>query len=301
MSKLAIIIPYYKLTFFRECLTSLAAQTDQRFTVYIGNDASPENPDELLKEFEAKLNWVYKKFDDNLGGTSLTKQWERCIGLMADEEWFMILGDDDVVGHKMVETFHKNRSAFVNDFNVVRYASQVIDDKSNTISEIFYQPKLETAINAYYRKHTGENRGSLSEFIFRASAYNHFKFRDFDLAWSADDIAVLEISAGKSIYSINDEVVYFRKSQLNITGQDHNHERKNAALLQSTKFLLTNYLNLLNKPQKILFVKLYDYLLLGSSKIKISDFFYLQYLTIRFVGFHLLINQWKTVIHRLIK
>lgn len=37
---LAIIIPYYKFTFFEATLQSLANQTDQRFKVYIGDDAS---------------------------------------------------------------------------------------------------------------------------------------------------------------------------------------------------------------------------------------------------------------------
>ena len=32
---LAIVIPYFKLTFFEETLQSLANQTDQRFKVYI--------------------------------------------------------------------------------------------------------------------------------------------------------------------------------------------------------------------------------------------------------------------------
>lgn len=41
---LAIIIPYYKLAFFEENLQSLSNQTDQRFKVYIGDDASPETP-----------------------------------------------------------------------------------------------------------------------------------------------------------------------------------------------------------------------------------------------------------------
>ena len=41
---LAIIIPYFKLLFFEETLQSLAIQTDKRFKVYIGDDASPEDP-----------------------------------------------------------------------------------------------------------------------------------------------------------------------------------------------------------------------------------------------------------------
>lgn len=40
---LAIVIPYYKLTFFEETLQSLANQSDKRFKVYIGDDASPED------------------------------------------------------------------------------------------------------------------------------------------------------------------------------------------------------------------------------------------------------------------
>ena len=46
---LAIIIPYYKLTFFEDTLESLANQTDKLFKVYIGDDASPENPTDLLE------------------------------------------------------------------------------------------------------------------------------------------------------------------------------------------------------------------------------------------------------------
>ena len=45
---LAIIIPYYKIVFFEETLKSLSEQTDKRFKVYIGDDASPENPANLI-------------------------------------------------------------------------------------------------------------------------------------------------------------------------------------------------------------------------------------------------------------
>ena len=44
---LAIVIPYYKYTFFEETLLSLQNQTNKKFNVYIGDDASPENPLDL--------------------------------------------------------------------------------------------------------------------------------------------------------------------------------------------------------------------------------------------------------------
>ena len=49
---LAIVIPFFKLTFFEETLQSLSTQTDKRFKVYIGDDASPEDCTALLQKFE---------------------------------------------------------------------------------------------------------------------------------------------------------------------------------------------------------------------------------------------------------
>ena len=102
---LAIIIPYFKLTFFEATLDSLANQTDQRFKVYIGNDASLENPADLLEKYKGKFDFEYHRFEENLGGISLTQQWERCIKLSNDEEWFMILGDDDYLSKNVVSEF----------------------------------------------------------------------------------------------------------------------------------------------------------------------------------------------------
>jgi hypothetical protein len=72
---LAIIIPFYKLTFFDETLQSLANQTDKHFKVYIGDDASLEK----LFKYKGKFDFVYQRFETNLSGISLTQQWERCI------------------------------------------------------------------------------------------------------------------------------------------------------------------------------------------------------------------------------
>ena len=72
---LAIVIPYYKRSFFKETLQSLANQTDKRFKVYIGDDASPENPLDLLEHYKGSFDFEYKRFETNEGATSLVKQW----------------------------------------------------------------------------------------------------------------------------------------------------------------------------------------------------------------------------------
>ena len=66
-NKLAIVIPYYKIDFFEETLKSVAAQTDNRFTLYIGNDKSPHDPSPLIEKYFPKGNYHYYNYEDNLG------------------------------------------------------------------------------------------------------------------------------------------------------------------------------------------------------------------------------------------
>ena len=141
MVKIAIIIPFFKINFFEKTLESLAQQTDKRFRVYIGDDASPDSPEKLLEKYQGKFNFTYKKFNDNLGSISLVKQWERCIDMMKDEEWFMILGDDDVLGDNVVEEFYKNLSEIEKKAHVVRFSSVLINEKDEPISQEYHHPQ----------------------------------------------------------------------------------------------------------------------------------------------------------------
>ena len=299
MKILAIVIPYYRITFFRETLECLAVQTNQRFNVYIGNDASPENPDNLLKEFEGKFNFTYKKFADNLGGISLTKQWERCLNMMQDEEWFMILGDDDVLGNKVVESFYSHKEEINKISNVVRFSTQLIDENAEPLSKVWVQPKLENAIRSYWRKSIGQNRSTLSEFIFRKIKYDQFKFRAFYLAWSSDDLAVIDFSDGCPIFSINSEIIYIRLWRGSISGLEDNLKIKNNAIRESTKVLLRDYSKRMDAETRKFFIKTYDHLLFSSSIILVKDFIFLQYFTIRYAEFQMAMNQWKSMFHKL--
>ena len=165
---LAIIIPFYKLTFFEATLQSLAHQIDKRFKVYIGDDASPEDCGELLKQFKGRFDFKYYRFENNLGGTNLTKQWERCIALSENEEWLMILGDDDILGEDCVADFYKNEIEIRNsNVNVIRYACKVINAEGRVFLGPYSHPKLELASNFYCRKVKNQTRSSLSEYIFK--------------------------------------------------------------------------------------------------------------------------------------
>jgi len=268
---LAIVIPYYKLTFFTETLESLSNQTDKRFKVYIGDDASPESPMDLLAHYQGKFNFFYHKFESNLGGNSLAQQWERCIALTADEEWIMILGDDDYLGENVVEQFHKHLSEFQSKANVVRFASRTIVQEENYKATICRHPAWESATEAYLRKFKFLTRSSLSEYVFSKKSYEKYGFYNYPLAWNSDDRAWLDFSEDKPIYSINEAVVCSRLSAINITGKKDNAVLKNASLVQFYKFLIENKFKHYTKFDRVKIIRQYHYVLQCTKKLDSKD------------------------------
>ncbi|MEA9413102.1 glycosyltransferase family 2 protein [Flavobacterium sp. PL02] len=237
---LAIVIPYFKLFFFEETLRSLADQTDKRFKVYIGDDASPENPESLLEKYQDKFEFSYHRFGSNLGSTLLTQQWERSIKLADNEPWLMILGDDDVLENNVVEEFYKKLNEVEReDISVIRFATVKIDESSKLITKVHSHPKIEEAIDFLFRK----TRSSLSEYVFLKSKVVEIGFKSFPLAWFSDVLAVLEFSDFKRIFTINSAILKIRISNINISGKKDNLKLKSVAKFEYYYYLITNKSN----------------------------------------------------------
>ena len=293
---LAIIIPYFKINFFEKTLESLAQQTDQRFQVYIGDDASPDSPVELLEKYEGKFNFTYQKFEKNLGSISLTKQWERCIEMMQEEEWFMILGDDDVLSDNVVEAFYGNFAEAEQNTNVIRLAYSQIDEMGKTGALNFSHAKYQSALDAYIEKLNGKTYTSLSQFIFKNSIFKKYGFHDLNLAWGSDDYAVLQCAEEKPLFSIP-EKVYVRMSAFNISGDKLLQKEKESSLFQLFGLLLktikmtkkqayniadAQFNMLMKKNDKIEIVK---FLFFIFGKIELGAFVYFLKVSVRKLSF----------------
>ena len=272
---LAIIIPYFKITYFEETLNSLANQTNKQFKVYIGDDASPEDPTSLLKKYQDKFEFEYNRFNDNIGGVSLVRQWDRCIALSNEEEWLMVLGDDDYLGNNVVELFYKNFQEFSTKANVVRFASRIVKQELNTISKVYDHPVWEKASDAYFNKFIEKSRSSLSEYIFKRVSYNKYGFKNYPLAWHTDDLAWIEFSDLKNIYTINDAVVSIMSSPISISGKKDNLTQKNKARLLFFKDLVYKKLSQFNKLQKNVILFELGILLKEQNLIKLQNTFFI--------------------------
>lgn len=266
-SNLAIVIPYYKIDFFKETLDSLANQTNKNFKVYIGNDASPNNPSELLSKYENDFDFEYFEFQENLGSKSLVNQWHRCIDLAKEEEWLMILCDDDTITTNYIEAFHNN----INEISsakvaVVRYASQVIDEKNKSLSVEINHPKIENAVDFLFRKLKGGTRSTLSEYIFKRKIVHEIRFKNLPLAWYSDLLGVLEFSHFGNIYTINEALLKFRLSGINITSKTDDHVLKNEATFQFYYYLLTDKKSHFNKGQSAILIDKLEKTILDNKK-----------------------------------
>lgn len=297
---LAIIIPYYKLAFFEETLLSLAGQTDQRFKVYIGDDDSPEDPTLLLEKFKGSFDFIYYKFEENLGSVSLAKQWERCIGLTLDEKWYMILGDDDVLGTTVVGSFYYYFDEFSTKSHLVRFASKLIFENFNTISSLYMHPIWETATASFYRKFKQLSRSSLSEYIFSSASYQKYGFFNYSLAWNSDDRAWLDFSDNKPIFTINEGVVYVRMSSLNITGRRDNILEKNSSEIEFYRFLISSKFGYYDKNERLEIIKKYGKEIRRNRPLKFSEWIFILYSCLKFFdedylkkGFSMVLNRFK--------
>jgi hypothetical protein len=278
---LAIVIPYFKLTFFKETLDSLSNQTDKRFKVYIGNDASSESPKKIVEKFIKKFNFKYQKFEINFGGNSLVKQWNRCIDLIEDEKWVMILGDDDVLGENVVSEFYKNiHEVEKENINVIRYATYKINKKNDITSILYEHPVIEKSTDFIFRN----SRSSLSEYIFKKEQINKVKFKELPLAWYSDVLAVLEFSNFNNVYSINNAIVYVRISDISISGQQNNKEDKNKARFKYYYYLLSSKKSFFSKEKNVLLLKMLNKTYIANKK---NILFLVKTLYIHFWVFYL--------------
>ncbi|KIA84926.1 hypothetical protein OA84_00185 [Kaistella solincola] len=257
-SKLAIIIPFYKEKYFRSTLESLKNQSNRNFSVYIGNDNSPEKIDGLLTEFSDFTNFKYEKFKGNLGGENLVSQWDRCIALSENEEFLMILGDDDVLEKNVVEEFYNFiEKANYFDINVIRFASQLIDENGSIISDVYENPEIEKAADSFMRIIKGAGRSSLSEHVFSRKAYEKHGFKNFPVAFGSDNVAWLEFPEMGNIYSINSAKVLVR-----ISGEHLSSSKDSGLALKRkegihlfTKYIIENYSAYFKHEDLILILK----------------------------------------------
>jgi hypothetical protein len=193
-----------------------------------------------------------------------------------DEEWIMILGDDDVLEENVVECWYRHFNIFNKKSHVIRFASKSLNMNLNgSLSNSFINPLWEKATDSYFRRYKGLSRSSLSEYVFSKDTFEKLGFLDLPLAWHSDDAAWLFFSDEKPIYSINESNLVIRYSTLSISGKQNNQKLKDIASEEFYKECIIKKIKLFTKVQQLDLVYEYENSIIKNRKLLFREWIYL--------------------------
>lgn len=243
MPPLAIVIPAYKPAFLRAALDSIAAQTDRRFRVYVGDDAGPPEVGEICAAFTAAgLDLRYERFEHNLGRRSLTAHWNRCVRL-SSEPWVWLFADDDVMEPECVATLLRALEEGAEEA-LLRFDTTVIGADDQVWAENPPHPPVESGVDFIYDRLLGRRNSYVVEYVFRRDAFDRAGgFPAYPVAWCADDAAWFLFSRASHprdarIRTLGGAKVRWRASGLNITDDKRRNQReKLTAAVQFLRFV----------------------------------------------------------------
>lgn len=238
-NELAIVIPAYKSEYLKSTLTSIAQQSDQRFNLYIFDDASPFDLDQIIRNSDLGNGYRYHRFDRNMGGKSIVGHWTRCIERVGDEKWIWLFSDDDLMDENCVEAFYHAKESTPGAV-AYRFNTHKISESGSLIRENIYRPEF-TAVSFLQQKLTYTQESYVVETIFSKDHYQKIGgIPDLPLAWASDDLFTVKLAMEGKVVIIDSALVYWRYSETNISGKK---DRKSAVqkLCSSRKFVLWIY------------------------------------------------------------
>lgn len=235
---LAIVIPAYKPGFLRTALASVAAQTDRRFRLYVGDDAGPGEVADICAAYAASGEDItYHRFEANLGRTSLAAHWNRCIA-RTSEPWVWLFSDDDVMLPDCVAAIHAELPR-AGDVDVLRFDSEVIDGQGRRLCTNPPHPQVESGADFIFERMFGRRRGYAVDHVFRRKAFDAAGgFPEYPFAWGSDYAAWFLFSRRGGIRTLRAGRVQYRETRQSISGANRRHQReKLRAHLQFLRFV----------------------------------------------------------------
>ncbi|HMP84129.1 MAG TPA: glycosyltransferase family A protein [Verrucomicrobiota bacterium] len=217
--KLAIVIPAYRKAFLERAIRSVAQQTDRRFRLYVGDDASPDTLEPVVRSAAAGCELVFRRFEENLGGRSLVGHWDRCIRL-SGEKWVWVFSDDDIMEAGCVEAFYRELERTGGAYDLYRFNTFQVDGDDRICAVSPSHPVVESSLEFAYHRLCGTRHSTFQELIFSRNAYDRVGvLPDFPHAWCADDAAIVLLGDRTGIRTIEGPRVHFRMSGGNITSR----------------------------------------------------------------------------------
>lgn len=219
-----IAIPAYKSCFLSDAIESALAQSYADIEVLIVDDCSPEDIKSIVNKFHDDRLRYYRN-EKNLGKDDPSMNWNRCLEL-AHGEHISILCDDDIYHPDFVAEMVSlaDRHSTCNAF---RAGVQQIDSSGRITDYYPLAPEHECIEEYIWHLHSGNNRQTLSEWMFRKTPLIEIGgYANAPMAWGADCVTVYRLARNGGVVSSPKRLMNFRKSNENITGREYSYIRQ---------------------------------------------------------------------------
>lgn len=218
MVKYSFVLPAYKAHFFKEAIDSILSQTYKDFELIIVNDASPEDLDSIVKQYD-DLRIRYYVNKENLGGKDLVAQWNHCLEY-AKGEYVILASDDDVYHPQYLEKMDELVCKYP-DVNVFRPRVQYIDCAGTLFATEGFLKEIITKLEFIHSWVNGWISSGIPFYLFKKTAlFQIGGFVSLPLAWFSDDATVIKLLDKGMAYS-SEVLFYFRMSGESITTKLH--------------------------------------------------------------------------------
>lgn len=212
--KYSFVLPAYKAKYLRQAIDSILAQTYNDYELIIVNDASPEDLDSIVSQYDDNRIKYFRNVE-NIGGKDLVHQWNHSISY-AVGQYIILASDDDVYEPKYLDEL----DILVNSYPsvaVFRTRVQKINEDGNIKSIESYMKEYSSALEYLYSRSSGYMFGGIPFYVFKKDALTELGgFINFPFAWYSDDATIAMMA--KNGIVVSDKILFsFRMSGYNIT------------------------------------------------------------------------------------
>lgn len=240
--KYSFVMPAYKGQFIRESILSILNQDYKDFELIVVDDASPDNLESIVSEFQDERIRFYRN-EKNIGGSDLVAQWNHSLEF-ARGEWVVLATDDDVYEPAFLSTA---------DYLLAQYPSvdlfhSRICHCDEQLKPFKFEPPLPDYASYeefFYMMYHGI-LGGIPQYMFRLKALkDKGGFYSLPKAQGSDDISALMLAKNGVVCS-GRILTRFRYSGLNMSEGPYQKERLFARFL-SYEYTYMHLIPALNK------------------------------------------------------
>lgn len=222
MLKYSFVLPAYKGNFLKETIDSILMQSYKNFELIIVDDASPDDIDKIVAEYN-DVRIKYHRNSSNIGGRDLVAQWNKCLPY-AQGEWVILATDDDLYNSEFLAAIDNGLTRHP---EVDLYRARICHCDKQMHIEIIENgmPDIVSQEEFMHRMQT-DLLGGIPQYVFRREKLLSIGgFYQCPMAYGTDGVTPCLLAAN-GVATSAQVLVYFRNSGINISSIGrYSHEK----------------------------------------------------------------------------